>query len=231
MQGGRRVTGHWEKVRAGQAGRRIVEEAREMRARAIVMPLPGARRRRSLFGKTLETVLAERPCRVIIESAPDERAAAEPPREPRRPRTNGAWTLRHRSGSRHADAAPATARHPRRCRGDDRARRRAHRAHARSRAAAAALGVILGVLFVAVGAGRLCAGAVRMPDRSGSRARGRTHRGRSGARSARRALFASSTRRRPRALLRARRRRRPRPRLHAARVPRSRGVFFVARRR
>ena len=38
--GGRRVTGHWEKVRAGQAGRRIVDEAREIRARAIVMPLP-----------------------------------------------------------------------------------------------------------------------------------------------------------------------------------------------
>jgi basic amino acid/polyamine antiporter, APA family len=69
MSGGRRVTGHWEKVRPGQAGRRIVEEAREIRARAIVMSLPPRRAGMSLFGKTLETVLAERPCRVIIESS------------------------------------------------------------------------------------------------------------------------------------------------------------------
>ena len=69
MSGGRRVTGRWEKVRPGQAGRRIVEEAREIRARAIVMSLPPRRAGMSLFGKTLETVLAERPCRVIIESA------------------------------------------------------------------------------------------------------------------------------------------------------------------
>jgi basic amino acid/polyamine antiporter, APA family len=69
MGGGRRVTGHWVKVRPGQAGRRIVEEAREIRARALVMSLPPRRAGMSLFGKTLETVLAERPCRVIIESS------------------------------------------------------------------------------------------------------------------------------------------------------------------
>jgi APA family basic amino acid/polyamine antiporter len=69
MSGGRRVTGRWEKVRPGQAGRRIVEEAREIRARALVMSLPPRRAGMSLFGKTLETVLAERPCRVIIESS------------------------------------------------------------------------------------------------------------------------------------------------------------------
>jgi APA family basic amino acid/polyamine antiporter len=68
VRGGRRVTGHWEKVRPGQAGRRIVEEAKEINARAIVMTLPPRRTGASLFGKTLETVLAERPCRVIIES-------------------------------------------------------------------------------------------------------------------------------------------------------------------
>jgi basic amino acid/polyamine antiporter, APA family len=67
--GGRRVTGHWEKVRPGQAGRRIVEEAKETRARAVVMSLPPRRAGMSLFGKTLETLLAERPCRVIIESS------------------------------------------------------------------------------------------------------------------------------------------------------------------
>jgi basic amino acid/polyamine antiporter, APA family len=69
VQGGRRVTGHWEKVRPGQAGRRIVEEASDIRARALVMSLPPRRAGMSLFGKTLETVLAERPCRVIIESS------------------------------------------------------------------------------------------------------------------------------------------------------------------
>ncbi len=68
--GGRRVSGHLEKVRAGQAGSLIVSEAREMRARAIVLPLPPRVRGGSLFGATLEHVLAERPCRVIIESPP-----------------------------------------------------------------------------------------------------------------------------------------------------------------
>jgi basic amino acid/polyamine antiporter, APA family len=69
VRGGRRVTGHWEKVRPGQAGRRIVEEAKEIRARAVVMSLPPRRAGMSLFGRTLETVLAERPCRIIIESS------------------------------------------------------------------------------------------------------------------------------------------------------------------
>jgi APA family basic amino acid/polyamine antiporter len=74
VQGGRRVTGHYEKVRPGQAGRRIIEEAEDMRATAIVMGLPRRVAGGSLFGKTLETVLADRPCRVVIESAPDDAA-------------------------------------------------------------------------------------------------------------------------------------------------------------
>ena len=72
VRGGRRVTGHWEKVRAGEAGRRIVEEAREIHAAAIVMPLPPRRTGIVVFGRTLETVLAERPCRVIIDSSRGE---------------------------------------------------------------------------------------------------------------------------------------------------------------
>ena len=48
---------------------RVVEEAAEIRARAIVMPLPPRRTGASLFGRTLETVLTERPCRVIIDSS------------------------------------------------------------------------------------------------------------------------------------------------------------------
>jgi basic amino acid/polyamine antiporter, APA family len=78
VRGGRRVTGHWEKVRPGGVGRLIVEEAREIKARAVVMELPPRRAGASLFGKTLETVLAERPCRVIITSsrAADEKREA-----------------------------------------------------------------------------------------------------------------------------------------------------------
>jgi basic amino acid/polyamine antiporter, APA family len=75
VQGGRRVTGHCEKVRGGQAGRRIIEEAEDMRAAAIVLALPRRVAGASLFGKTLETVLAERPCRVVIESSPEDVAA------------------------------------------------------------------------------------------------------------------------------------------------------------
>jgi APA family basic amino acid/polyamine antiporter len=73
LQGGGRVSGHWEKVRAGQAGRRIIEEAQDMRATAVVMALPDRIAGTSVFGKTIETVLAERPCRVIIESRPPAR--------------------------------------------------------------------------------------------------------------------------------------------------------------
>jgi APA family basic amino acid/polyamine antiporter len=66
---GRRVSGRAVKVRAGQGGRIIVEEARAIRSQAIVMPLP-PRTGTTIFGKTVEVVLAERPCRVIIESEP-----------------------------------------------------------------------------------------------------------------------------------------------------------------
>jgi len=72
LQGGGRVSGHWEKVRAGGAGRRIIEEAQDMRAAAVVLTLPRRVAGTSVFGKTIETVLAERPCRVIIESRPPQ---------------------------------------------------------------------------------------------------------------------------------------------------------------
>jgi APA family basic amino acid/polyamine antiporter len=71
IQGGRRVTGHYVKVRPGQAGRLIVNEARELRAGAVVMPLPSRTAGTTVFGKTVETVLADRPCRVIIQSDPE----------------------------------------------------------------------------------------------------------------------------------------------------------------
>lgn len=75
VQVGRRVSGHCEKVRAGQTGRRIVDEALALRAGAIVMPISSAG---SGLGHTLETVLRERPCRVIIESTPAEPARKRP---------------------------------------------------------------------------------------------------------------------------------------------------------
>jgi APA family basic amino acid/polyamine antiporter len=77
MRGGRRVTGHWEKVRAGEAARRIVAEAREIQARAVVMTVSGRKSGSAAFSRTIEGVLGERPCRVIIDSSP-----AEQTREP-----------------------------------------------------------------------------------------------------------------------------------------------------
>lgn len=69
MIGGRRVSGHWVKVRAGETGRRIVQEASAITARAIVMPLKRASAG-SLFPPGVQRVLAERPCRVILTSEP-----------------------------------------------------------------------------------------------------------------------------------------------------------------
>ncbi len=69
LLGGRRVTGRWIKVRSGGAGRQIINAATQMHARAIVMPLP-PRGGSTVFGKTIETVLAERPCRVILQTEP-----------------------------------------------------------------------------------------------------------------------------------------------------------------
>ncbi len=69
LVGGRRLTGHWEKVRAGEAGRRIVEEAEEINARAIVFPLK-ADPSGSLFSPAVQRVLSDRPCRVIMTTEP-----------------------------------------------------------------------------------------------------------------------------------------------------------------
>lgn len=69
LQAGRRLSGRVVKIRAGQGGRVIIDEARAIRSQAIVMPL-APRTGTTIFGKTVETVLAERPCRVIIETEP-----------------------------------------------------------------------------------------------------------------------------------------------------------------
>jgi APA family basic amino acid/polyamine antiporter len=70
--GGLRVTGSVQRVRPGQAGHAIVEEARAIKAAAIVMQLR-YRNGKPLYGKTLQHVLAERPCRVIVAAQPGER--------------------------------------------------------------------------------------------------------------------------------------------------------------
>ena len=66
---GRRCAGRVVKIRAGQGGRVIINEARTTHSQAIVLRLP-PRTGTTIFGKTVETVLAERPCRVIIETDP-----------------------------------------------------------------------------------------------------------------------------------------------------------------
>jgi basic amino acid/polyamine antiporter, APA family len=65
--GGQRVTGHVDRVRPGQAGYAISDEAAEIKAAAIVVGLR-YRNGAPLYDKTLQTVLAERPCRVIVVS-------------------------------------------------------------------------------------------------------------------------------------------------------------------
>ena len=65
--GGQRVTGHVERVRPGQEGYSIAGEARLINAAAVVVALR-YRNGAPLYDKTLQTVLGERPCRVIVVS-------------------------------------------------------------------------------------------------------------------------------------------------------------------
>ncbi|HEX6205510.1 MAG TPA: APC family permease [Solirubrobacterales bacterium] len=73
--GGQRVTGHVSRVRPGQAGYSVAKEAAEIKAGAIVI---GLRYRNGvpLYDKTLQTILGERPCRVIVVSDPSDKPAA-----------------------------------------------------------------------------------------------------------------------------------------------------------
>ncbi|HEY6771545.1 MAG TPA: universal stress protein [Solirubrobacterales bacterium] len=68
--GGLRVSGHIHRVRPNQAGHSIAEEARELKASALVMGLR-YRNGQPLYGKTLQTVMAERPTRVIVVGEPE----------------------------------------------------------------------------------------------------------------------------------------------------------------
>jgi APA family basic amino acid/polyamine antiporter len=67
--GGLRVSGHVHRVRPNQAGHSIAEEARELKASALVMGLR-YRNGTPLYGKTLQTLMAERPTRVIVVGEP-----------------------------------------------------------------------------------------------------------------------------------------------------------------
>ena len=68
--GGLRVTGHVHRARPNQEGHSIAEEARQLKASALVMGLR-YRNGAPLYGKTLQTVLAERPTRVIVVGEPE----------------------------------------------------------------------------------------------------------------------------------------------------------------
>jgi APA family basic amino acid/polyamine antiporter len=74
--GGQRVTGHVERVRPGQAGYEIADEAKLIKAAAVVVGLR-YRNGRPLYDKTLQTVLGERPCRVIVVSEQDGQRGAD----------------------------------------------------------------------------------------------------------------------------------------------------------
>jgi APA family basic amino acid/polyamine antiporter len=79
--GGTRVTGHVHRVRPDQAGHSIAEEAGELKASALVMGLR-YRNGTPVYTKTLETVLAERPCRVLVIAEPDRARHRVPRTEP-----------------------------------------------------------------------------------------------------------------------------------------------------
>lgn len=64
---GMRVSGRVERVRPGQEGYFLARQAKASKAEAIVMPLR-SREGVPLYGKMLQTVLGERPCRVIVVS-------------------------------------------------------------------------------------------------------------------------------------------------------------------
>ncbi len=75
--GGQRVTGHVERVRPAQAGYSISGEAKLINAAAVVIGLR-YRNGAPLYDKTLQTVLGERPCRVIVVSDRSQQPEAAP---------------------------------------------------------------------------------------------------------------------------------------------------------
>jgi APA family basic amino acid/polyamine antiporter len=74
---GLRVSGQVERVRPGQGATAIIERAKEIKAAAIVMQLR-YRNGKPLYGRTLQTVLAQRPTRVIVAARPEEARGRSP---------------------------------------------------------------------------------------------------------------------------------------------------------
>jgi basic amino acid/polyamine antiporter, APA family len=70
LMSGQRVTGSVVRVRPGQSAAALVKAAREIGAAAIVMQLR-YRAGVPIYSKTLQTVLAKRPCRVIVAANPE----------------------------------------------------------------------------------------------------------------------------------------------------------------
>jgi basic amino acid/polyamine antiporter, APA family len=75
---GMRVTGHVERVRPGQGGHFIAEEARMIKAAAVVVQLT-YRDGVPQYGRTLQAVLSERPCRVLVVAQPETARDGGPP--------------------------------------------------------------------------------------------------------------------------------------------------------
>ncbi len=75
--GGQRVTGHVDRVRPGQEGYAIANEAKQINAAAVVVGLR-YRNGKPIYNKTLQTVLGERPCRVIVVSDRGVQQGADP---------------------------------------------------------------------------------------------------------------------------------------------------------
>src|SRR6201991_2835375 len=75
--GGARVTGHVARVRPGQSGYSVSQEAEEIKAAAIVV---GLRYRSNVpqYDKMLQTILGERPCRGIVAPNPPDKPAGPP---------------------------------------------------------------------------------------------------------------------------------------------------------
>jgi len=68
---GRRVSGQVQRVRPGQEGAAIIKRAKQLKARVIVVQLR-YRDGRPLYRRSLQIVLAARPCRVIVVANPSD---------------------------------------------------------------------------------------------------------------------------------------------------------------
>ncbi|MBO9533500.1 MAG: APC family permease [Solirubrobacteraceae bacterium] len=73
-----RASGEIVPVRAGQEGRVIVDRAKERRARAVLLSVPRGAVSRSNMARVLDTVLSERPCRVIVDTPAPSSISASP---------------------------------------------------------------------------------------------------------------------------------------------------------